>query len=87
MRPDNLLVAERWDAQDHKNLENGKIYIIDFSESRQLHLGPGEQLPIDLPQSVTPKPLGMQHFDPYSFDVYCLGDVFDYTLAVRVPSS
>ncbi|RPD65166.1 hypothetical protein L226DRAFT_250026 [Lentinus tigrinus ALCF2SS1-7] len=81
LRPDNLLFAEAWDVKCHKELEIDKIYIIDFSESHQLSLGPGQQRPIDLPQSILPKPLNMQRFDPYSFDVYCLGSVLNHTLS------
>ncbi|KAI0718440.1 hypothetical protein C8T65DRAFT_827656 [Cerioporus squamosus] len=62
------------------DLELNKVYIIDFSESRQLQLGPGKQPPIDLPRSIIPKPLDMQRLDPYSFDVYCLGRVLYTTL-------
>ena len=86
LRPDNLLYARRRDVEYHKEIELGKLYIIDFSESRQLSLGPGRQLPVDLPQSIIPKPLDMQRLDPYAFDVYCLGMVVDVSLAVRVPS-
>ena len=71
------------DVQRHKYVQLGKVYIIDFSESRQLGLGPGQQLPIDLPRSIIPKPLDMQRLDPYTFDVYCLGTVLDETLDVR----
>ena len=78
-----LLVRNR-DVQRHKYVQLGKVYIIDFSESRQLSRGPGQQLPIDLPDSYIQKPLDMQRFDPYSFDVYCLGMVIDVTLAVRI---
>ena len=85
LRPDNLLYARRRDVEYHKEIELGKLYIIDFSESRQLSLGPGRQLPVDLPQSIIPKPLDMQRLDPYAFDVYCLGMVVDVSLAVRVP--
>ena len=84
MRFDNLLLAQQRDIEYHKELEVGKVYIIDFSESRQLQLGPSHQPPIDLPQSIIPKPLKMQRLDPYSFDVYCLGRVLDSTLEVRV---
>ena len=78
-----LLVRNR-DVQRHKYVQLGKVYIIDFSESRQLSHGPGQQLPIDLPDSYIQKPRDMQRFDPYSFDVYCLGMVIDVTLAVRI---
>ena len=84
LRPDNLLYARRLDVKYHKEIELGKLYIIDFSESRQLQLGPSHQPPIDLPQSIIPKPLKMQRLDPYSFDVYCLGIVLNSLLNVRV---
>ncbi|RDX46417.1 hypothetical protein OH76DRAFT_1406924 [Lentinus brumalis] len=82
LRFDNLVLTQRWDVEYHKDLELGKVYIIDFSESRQLPLGPRQQPPIDLPQSIIPKPLDMQRFDPYSFDVYCIGRVLDATLTL-----
>ena len=84
IRLDNILLAQKRDVEYHKNIELGKVYIIDFSESRQLSHGPGQQLPIDLPDSYIQKPRDMQRFDPYSFDVYCLGMVIDVTLAVRI---
>ena len=84
MRPDNLLYARRWDVKYHKEIELGNLYIIDFSESRQLGFGPGQQPPIDLPKSIIPKPLDMQRLDPYTFDVYCLGMVIDVTLTVCI---
>ena len=84
IRLDNILLAQKRDVKYHKNIELGKVYIIDFSESRQLQLGPSHQPPIDLPQSIIPKPLKMQRLDPYSFDVYCLGRVLNSLLNVRV---
>lgn len=84
LRFDNLLLTTRWDVEYHKGLELDKVYIIDFSESWRLRLGPGQQPPIDLPQSIIPKPHNMQRFDPYSFDVYCLGRVLESTLIVRL---
>ena len=86
LRSDNLLYAREWEVKYHKEIVLGKLYIIDFSESRQLSLGPGQQPPIDLPKSIIPKPLDMQRLDPYAFDVYCLGMVIDMSLTVRVPS-
>ncbi|RPD65167.1 hypothetical protein L227DRAFT_203523 [Lentinus tigrinus ALCF2SS1-6] len=80
LRLSNLLLARHEDVEYHKELELGKVYIVDFSESQLLHLGPAQQPAIDLPQSIIPKPLEMQHFDPYSFDVYCLGIVLENTL-------
>nr|VWO99434.1 Uncharacterized protein [Ganoderma boninense] len=48
----------------------GKVYLIDFGQSRQLALGPGCHPPIVLPSSQVKKPAGVTMFDPYSFDVH-----------------
>ncbi|RPD79429.1 hypothetical protein L226DRAFT_531238, partial [Lentinus tigrinus ALCF2SS1-7] len=79
LRLDNLLISQPKDVRYHEELELGKVYIVDFSESRLLHLEPGRQPAIDLPQSIIPKPLEMERLDPYSFDVYCLGIVLENT--------
>ncbi|KAI0746346.1 hypothetical protein C8Q80DRAFT_767529 [Daedaleopsis nitida] len=60
----------------HKGVELNKIYIIDYGESLQLELGPGQQPAVDLPPSQIPKPDGITRLDPYSWDMYCVGLVF-----------
>ncbi|KAI0751754.1 hypothetical protein C8Q80DRAFT_595434 [Daedaleopsis nitida] len=80
---DNLLLASHWAVEYHKNLpfEMGKIYIMDFGESQQYELGPGRQPAIKLPPSHITPPNGMTHFDPYSWDVLCVGHAFQWISA------
>ncbi|KAI0328454.1 hypothetical protein GY45DRAFT_1281814 [Cubamyces sp. BRFM 1775] len=54
-------------------LPPGRVYIYDFNTSRQFTRGPGSQPAITLPETQTRPPNGLTHFDPYSWDVYCLG--------------
>nr|VWO95360.1 Uncharacterized protein [Ganoderma boninense] len=72
-------------------LVEGRVYLIDFGQSRQLALGPGLQPPIVLPQSQEKKPPGVTALDPYAFDVYCTGKLMQFILRVgardtRLPS-
>ncbi|KAJ8463610.1 hypothetical protein ONZ51_g10156 [Trametes cubensis] len=60
-------------ASYHAVLQLGRIYIYDFNTSRQFPCGPDSQCAITLPETQTPPPDGLTHFDPYSWDVYCLG--------------
>lgn len=74
----NMLRA--WHPQEleyHEQLELDKIYLIDFGGARRLELGPGHQPAIDLPASQIGKPNpSMERFDPYAWDVYCVGMSF-----------
>ncbi|KAI0365012.1 hypothetical protein BV20DRAFT_1028777 [Pilatotrama ljubarskyi] len=72
---DNLVGAYPSDAKDHRGVESGKVYIIDFGSSMTLQLGPGEQWAVALPPTQVPPPNGLKHFDPYSWDVYCIADI------------
>ncbi|KAI0328456.1 hypothetical protein GY45DRAFT_1355149 [Cubamyces sp. BRFM 1775] len=54
-------------------LPPGRVYIYDFNTSRQFTRGPGSQPAITLPETQIRPPNGLTHFDPYSWDVYCLG--------------
>ena len=58
--------------------------MIDFGESRQLQHGPRRQKPIELPASQCEKPSGVTAMDPYSWDVYCLGDFCEGWFRVRI---
>ena len=58
-------------------LEAGKVYIIDFDRSRRFAFGPGRQTAVDLPATGQYPPLDMKRFDPYSWDVYCVGKMFE----------
>ncbi|RDX42554.1 hypothetical protein OH76DRAFT_1362604 [Lentinus brumalis] len=62
----------------HQHLELDKIYLIDFGGAKILELGPGHQPAIDLPESQIGKPNpSMERFDPYAWDVYCVGMTFN----------
>ncbi len=77
----NMLLAHPLDLEFHEQLELDKIYLIDFGGAMQLGLGPGHQPAIDLPGSQIRKPNpSMERFDPYAWDMYCVGITFD-TLA------
>ena len=70
------------DALHDRRVDAGKIYLIDFQMSRQLKLPPGRQPAILLPETQVPPPGDLKHFDPYSWDVYCLGHVFEDLMEV-----
>ncbi|KAI8995449.1 hypothetical protein BD414DRAFT_520712 [Trametes punicea] len=74
----NLLTAMPWDAAAHVRIVPYRLYIIDFDSSRQLEFGPGKQHAITLPETQMEPPKGLTHFDPYSWDVYCLGRVLEF---------
>ncbi|TBU48898.1 hypothetical protein BD309DRAFT_911182 [Dichomitus squalens] len=76
----NITAAFDEHAVHDRRIEAGKIYLIDFQTSRQLKLRPGEQPAVLLPKTQVPPPGGMKHFDPYSWNVYCLGNVFQRRL-------
>lgn len=80
--PDNVVIVTSSCAKRHSTLKPKRIYIIDFGQSIQLQLGPGRQPAIDLPASQEKKPPGMGHFDPYSWDMYCVGKLFEIHLEV-----
>ncbi|KAI0325207.1 hypothetical protein GY45DRAFT_1330628 [Cubamyces sp. BRFM 1775] len=74
---DNFVAASPGDAESHPAVVSRRVYIIDFDTSRQLTLGPGAHSAITLPPTQIRPPDGLKHFDPYSWDVYCLGHVFE----------
>ncbi|KAI0069575.1 hypothetical protein K474DRAFT_1777216 [Panus rudis PR-1116 ss-1] len=71
----NTLIAEHGDVVNDKRLVEGKLYIIDFDWSKRLKYGPGVQHAITLTPTQIEPPNGLKHFDPYAWDVYCLGHV------------
>ncbi len=80
----NILICNEQNALERDpSLELGKIYIIDFGESRQFKLRPGRQPATDLPPSQIPKPANITRLDPYSWDMYCVGKVFETLASVR----
>ena len=66
----------------HKEVQPGKVYIIDFDTSRRFEKGPGHQHAIDLPECACKPPPGVTRFDPYSWDVYCTGKLFEFNCEV-----
>ncbi|KAI0324122.1 hypothetical protein GY45DRAFT_1331878 [Cubamyces sp. BRFM 1775] len=72
----NVVAALSQHVAEHPSLVIGRTYIIDFDTSRQLALGPGSQHAIALPPTQIRPPNGLKHFDPYSWDVYCLGQLY-----------
>ena len=83
----NIMTGFDEDALHDRRVEAGKIYLIDFQMSRQLKLPPGRQPAILLPETQVPPPGDLKHFDPYSWDVYCLSDVFQRRLKVWITVS
>ncbi|KAI0764697.1 hypothetical protein C8Q74DRAFT_1283433 [Fomes fomentarius] len=68
-----VIIATEEEVKLYPHLEAGKVYIIDYSTSKLLKQGPGQQYAIDLPETNCTPPLNMTRFDPYSWDVYCTG--------------
>ncbi|KAI0751755.1 hypothetical protein C8Q80DRAFT_1159179 [Daedaleopsis nitida] len=77
---DNLLLSDVEEVEAHPTLplEAHKIYIMDFGESQQFELAPGRQPAIKLPPSHITPPNDMTHFDPYSWDMLCVGHAFQW---------
>ena len=82
--PDNLLLSTQQDVDTHPGvpLEADKVYIVDFGVSQQYALESGVQPAITLPPSHIVPPNGLKHFDPYSWDVYCVGHSFQWIAKV-----
>ncbi|KAI0330092.1 hypothetical protein GY45DRAFT_1251577 [Cubamyces sp. BRFM 1775] len=73
----NVAGALKPQSDFHASLQLWRVYIYDFDTSLQFVHGPGRQHAITLPESQTPPPNGLTYFDPYSWDVYCLGHLLD----------
>lgn len=69
----NVVAALPQHAAVHEQVIANRVYLIDYDSSRQLTLGPGVQRAIVLPETQVTPPNHMQRFDPYSWDVYCVG--------------
>ena len=76
------MIATECDVPDHPQVEAGKVYIIDFGDSKRLERGPGCQPAVDLPKTFHKHPLAMTRFDPYSWDMYCTGMLLQELLQV-----
>ncbi|KAI0658963.1 hypothetical protein C8Q70DRAFT_1154863 [Cubamyces menziesii] len=75
--PGNVGGALAPQSDYHASLQLDRIYIYDFNTSRQFARGPGYQHAITLPETQVSPPNGLTHFDPYSWDVYCLGHLMN----------
>ncbi|KAI9069812.1 hypothetical protein FKP32DRAFT_1753634 [Trametes sanguinea] len=76
----NVLAGMPRDAKFNPVVKPHRVYIIDFDTARQYELGPGVQQAIELPETQIVPPKGLTHFDPYSWDVYCLGRVLEWIM-------
>ena len=85
MYSSQVLMATERQVVLHKQVEAGKVYIIDFDTSKRLERGPGQQHAVDMPECAYKPPLGMTRFDPYSWDVYCTGLLFKFLTEVSPP--
>ncbi|KAI0629596.1 kinase-like domain-containing protein [Trametes polyzona] len=65
----------------------GRIYIIDYGASQHFPSGPGVQPAITLPETQVEPPRDLEVFDPYSWDVYCLGKVLEVMTSLRYPGA
>ena len=78
----NVLAASKREAAYDPRVKAGKLYIIDFDRARKLELKPGAQGAIALPSTVCRPPPGITHLDPYSWDVYCAGNLLQELVEV-----
>ena len=79
----NVVAATAEDARLDARLTAGRVYLIDFESCQQFEHGPGVQTAVQLPNTQVRPPLDMKSFDPFSWDVYCLGATLEDILDVR----
>ena len=79
----NIVAATEENARRDARLTAGRVYLIDFETCRQFEHGPGVQTAVPLPNTHVDPPLGMKSFDPFSWDVYCLGMTLEFMVQVR----
>ena len=87
---ENLVIASprAVERDDTHTLVPWRVYIIDFEYARLLEHGPGCQGAVELPNTIWPRPReGASHFDPYAWDMLCVGRAFEVMLRVSCPSS
>ncbi|RDX39584.1 hypothetical protein OH76DRAFT_1367351 [Lentinus brumalis] len=77
----NVLVSLPRNSEQFPEVPSGAVYIIDFESALHLPQGPGMQHPVELPPSALSS-LGRTHFDPYAWDMYCVGKLFDDTIKI-----
>ncbi|KAM5541271.1 hypothetical protein V8D89_005200 [Ganoderma adspersum] len=73
----NVVAAIEEDVQRDARLKAGRVYLIDFETCRQFEHGPGVQTAVPLMDTHVVAPLEMTSFDPFSWDVYCLGETLE----------
>ena len=60
-----------------------RAYIIDYEYSLLLEYGPGRQSAVKLPDTIHLRPReGATHFDPYAWDMLCVGRAFEVMFRV-----
>ena len=85
---ENVLISYVEASLFDKPIPLDRAYIIDFGFSRRLELGPGCQPAIELPHTIWARPReGATHFDPYAWDMLCVGRSFKSLLKVSAPLS
>ena len=70
------------ESSGRTSTESAWFYIIDFDRARNLELKPGAHGAIALPSTVCRPPPGITHLDPYSWDVYCAGNLLQELVEV-----
>ncbi|KAM5541247.1 hypothetical protein V8D89_005176 [Ganoderma adspersum] len=76
----NVVAATEEDAKRDARLTVGRVYLIVFETCEQFEHGPGVQTAVLLPSPHVVPLLGMKTFDPFSWDVYCLGRTLEIML-------
>ena len=79
----NVVAATEDDAERDPRLTAGRVYLIDFESCQQFEHGPGVQTAVPLPNTHLNPPLKMKSFDPFSWDVFCLGRTLEFMVQVR----
>ena len=79
----NVVAATEDDARRFPQLTAGRVYLIDFESCKQFEHGLGVQTAVPLPNTQVPPPLDMKSFDPFSWDVFCLGETLEFMFEVR----
>ncbi|KAI0643070.1 hypothetical protein C8Q79DRAFT_916459 [Trametes meyenii] len=79
----NTAAACSREVQEHPHLTEEKMYFIDFETAQRLSASPGIQGAVSLPETQVVPPDGMDRMDPYSWDMFCVGKLFE-DMAERV---
>lgn len=68
----------------NSRVQAGRLYIIDYGSSKQLGAAAGFQTAVDLGPHQCNAPGKVERFDPYSFDMYCIGQLLQNFIDVGV---